>query len=209
MLDDVGNDCLVTNDGVDCLTVASGPGINKSFFTHKFNKSGLRYEVAVCIRTGWIVWIHGPFPPGDWNDLTIFRDGLKHLLRPGERVEADDGYIAEDPQLVKAPAGARFMEDEHWHAKRGTARRRHETINQRIKIFKVLTDRFHHDIEKHSMCFRACAVLTQLSFVFGTRRPFSVENYDQRWADPSRCPLPQTADGDAATIEPIIDESDL
>ena len=103
LLDDVGNDCFVTNDGVDCLTVGTGPGINKSFFTHNFNKSGLRYEVAVCIRTGWIVWIHGPSPPGDRNDLTIFRDGLKHLLRPGERVEADDGYIAEDPQLVKAP----------------------------------------------------------------------------------------------------------
>lgn len=198
--DDVGNDCLVTNDAVDCLTAGTGPGINKAFYTHKFNKPGLRYEVAECIRTGWIVWIHGPFPPGDWNDVTIFRDGLKHLLRKGERVEADDGYKAEDPLLVKAPSGVRFMEDERWHAKRSKVRRRHETINQRIKVFKILTDRFRHDIEKHSMCFRACAVLTQLSFVHGTRRPFSVSNYDQRWANAERCPLPGEDDAAATDL---------
>jgi hypothetical protein len=96
--DDVGNDCLVTNDAVDCLTAGTG-GINKALYTHKFNKPGLRYEVAECICTGWIVWIHGPFLPGDWNALAIFRDGLKHLLWKGERVEADDGYKAEDPLL--------------------------------------------------------------------------------------------------------------
>jgi hypothetical protein len=92
------------------------------------------------------------------------------------------------------------MEDERWHAKRSNACCRHETINQRIKVFKILTDRFRHDIEKHSMCFRACAVLTQLSFVHGTRRPFSVSNYDQRWANAERCPLPGEDDAAATDL---------
>jgi hypothetical protein len=40
------------------------------------------------------------------------------------------------------------------------------------------------------MFFRACAVLTQLSFDFGKRSSFPVDNYDQRWANPNRAPLP-------------------
>jgi hypothetical protein len=40
------------------------------------------------------------------------------------------------------------------------------------------------------VCFRACAVLTQLSFDFGRRSPFPVDNYDQRGSNPNRAPLP-------------------
>jgi hypothetical protein len=46
---------------------------------------------------------------------------------------------------------------------RGRVRRRQETVNKRLKQFKVLDDIFHHDVEFHGACFRACAVLTQLS----------------------------------------------
>jgi hypothetical protein len=159
-------------------------------YSHKFKKAALRYELGVCIRTGDLVWIHGPFPAGDWNDLAIFLNAIKYYLLPGECVEADDGYKAEDPAVVRAPGAVRFMEDKHWHMKRSKARRRHETINQRIKQYSVLTHRFRHDLGKHSMCFRACAVLTQLPFDFGKRSPFPVNNYDQRRANPNRAPLP-------------------
>jgi hypothetical protein len=59
--------------------------------SHKSGGPGVRYEVAVCIQTGHIVWIHGPFPAGSWNDLKIFQMKMKALLKPGERVEADGG----------------------------------------------------------------------------------------------------------------------
>ena len=74
------------------------------------------------------VHVTGPFPPGDWNDLMIFRFGVKPLLKDGERVEADDGYAANDPCTVKATSKPRFMEDKNWTKVRGKARRRHETI---------------------------------------------------------------------------------
>ena len=122
----------------------------------------------------------------------IFRQGLKHMLDKGERAEVDDGYKAEDPLTVKAGGCIRYREDTHWHAKRGKARRRHETINQRVKVFGVLRKAFDHPIEKHSQCFRACVVLTQLSFEFGNRKPFTVDNYDQRWAKEERAPVPGT-----------------
>ena len=73
------------------------PNRGRAFYSHKFKKSGLRYEVAVCIKTGKIVWINGPFQCGCFPDITIFQDALMHELLEGERVEADDGYIGEAP----------------------------------------------------------------------------------------------------------------
>ena len=47
------------------------------------------------------------------------------------------------------------------------ARSRHETVNKRVKQFKILRDTFRSDIEKHSYVFRAVLVLTQLSLKRG------------------------------------------
>lgn len=70
------------------------PFHGRKFHTHKWKfGSGLRYEAAVCILTGELVWINGPFEPGIWNDVSIFRSCLLSMLEDGERVEADDGYI--------------------------------------------------------------------------------------------------------------------
>ena len=63
----------------------------------------VRYEVCICILTGDIVWINGPYQCGTWPDISIFRDSLKSFLAPNERVEADDGYIGEAPENVKCP----------------------------------------------------------------------------------------------------------
>jgi hypothetical protein len=40
------------------------------------------------------------------------------------------------------------------------------------------------------VCFRACAVLTQLSFDFSKRSPFPVYNYHQRGVNPNRALFP-------------------
>lgn len=78
-------------------------GAEKAFRSHKFKHAGLRYEIAVCILTGDIVWVIGPFPCGAWPDISIFRFALKYLLDENERVEADDGYIGEDPLKNQGP----------------------------------------------------------------------------------------------------------
>jgi len=64
---------LISVDGVDFKVPEHGP----EFSSHKFaKKSGLRYEVGLCILTGDIVWINGPYACGHWPDLSIARDGL-------------------------------------------------------------------------------------------------------------------------------------
>ena len=160
------NDCLVSVDGTDCkipLQITNP----KAFYSHKFKGSGLRYEVGVCIMTGHIVWVMGPFPCGDWPDINIFRYALKHRLDPFERVEADDGYVGEDPANIKVPGSVVHDHDDRQLIVRTRVRRRHEGINKRIKQFKCVETVFRQDIAFHKDCFFACAVLTQLEIENG------------------------------------------
>jgi len=47
--------------------------------------------------------------------------------------------------------------------------RRQELANNWRKDFEVLNGIFCHPLEKHSMCFHACAVLVQVSINHGSR----------------------------------------
>ena len=55
-----GNDCLTTCDSTDFWIAEQG----KAFYSHKFKKSGLQYEVCLCILTGDIGWVNGPYECG-------------------------------------------------------------------------------------------------------------------------------------------------
>jgi hypothetical protein len=153
---------MTSVDATDERVEASG----KAFYSFKFKKSGVRYEVGISIKKGDIVWIHGPYPCGDWPDIEIFRSAIVHFLEDGERVEADDGYIGEAPKYVKCPNSFTNPDDKKKMQQR--VRSRHETVNKRLKQWGCLKDRFRHDVaHKHSSCFRAVAVLTQLAIEFG------------------------------------------
>ncbi len=95
---DVRNGCLLLVDGTNFRV---GMGYSKPFWSYKFKKSGLRYEVGLCILTGVICWWSGPYALGKWNDLSIFRDSLVSMLEPGERCETDRGYQGATPAYVK------------------------------------------------------------------------------------------------------------
>lgn len=182
-MNDRGNDCLVSVDCADfrCLgqTLPNGR-TNKAFYSFKFKAPGLRYEVAICILTGMIVWINGPFMPGDYNDISIFRSALKFMLEDGERVEADKGYLGESPEFCKVPGSLTNPPDRERLQKR--VRLRHESVNERMKNWGCLLNRFRHGIAKHSACFRAIAVLTELAIESGEEL-FDVREYDDRWND--------------------------
>lgn len=170
---DIGNQALVTIDGTDMKVEMR---YNKDFFSHKFKSGGLRYEVGVCIATGHIVWIHGPFRCGK-NDISISRTGiLRGPLEEGETCEADNGYQGED-WYIKTPAGFHIRSDKEKGVK-SKAGSRHESVNGRMKIFKVLCNTFRHPALFHSSCFRAVAVITQINFSLGERPPFQVDYFD-------------------------------
>ena len=163
MKKDIGNGCLVSVDGTDFRIPQHG----RKFYSHKFKKSGLRYEVALCIMTGDIVWINGPYEPGIWPDIKIFRDSLMSHLGRNERVEADDGYLGEHPQHVKCPAGFGNRKENEKMQQR--VRNRQESINNRFKFWGILAQEFRHDIADHGDVFRTVAVISQLEINQGER----------------------------------------
>lgn len=158
---DNGSDALLSIDGTDfhCWN------INRKFYTYKFKKSGLRYEVGIGIHCGDICWINGPYAPGMWNDGMIFGDALISELDPGERVEADDGYVGHAPQYVRCPACLNNPTARQSMQQR--VRARQETCNKRLKQWKILREEYRHKLEDHSDVFCAIAVLTQLALESG------------------------------------------
>ena len=152
-----GRLCLVTVDGTDFWICEPKP-FAKDFYSHKLANAGLRYEVGVCIQTGLIVWINGPFVAGKYNDITIFRSKMIYELLDWEMVEADQGYVGQPNKIcVKYELG---VSENQFEAK---ARARGEMINGRFKNFCILMDRYRHKISMHSYVFCAVAVLMQIS----------------------------------------------
>ncbi len=129
---------------------------------HKFKgKSGLHYEVGLCILTGHIHWINGPFPCGKCK---IFKSSLQSFLEEGERVEANKGYRG-DPWHVKCPSN--FGNPPENLEMQARVRSRHETVNSRFKNFAILLEKYCHDITEHGNVFCAIAVITQLAIETG------------------------------------------
>ena len=125
----------------------------------------MRYELAVDIKTGYLVWINGPFPAGAFPDVSIFRSCLAHELDEVERVEADDGYIGDAPYKVKCPAS--LTNPDETQTMQSIVRMRQETINTRLKQWEILKQVYRHDITKHGSVLRAVAVLVQVAIENG------------------------------------------
>ncbi len=162
-INDTLNDCLLSVDGTDFRLAMK---YLKRYYSYKFKKSGYRYEVGLCIKTGDICWWSGPYPPGDWNDNMIFNDALAKNLEEGERCETDKGYLGSAPKFVKCPSGLLEDPDPEVKAMAARVRNRQETVNERFKNWAILATPYRHYIHDHQTIFGAIAVLTQLSLVY-------------------------------------------
>lgn len=148
-------------DGTDFKIAGLGP-----LFSSLAKRSGLRHEIALCVLTGDIVWMNGPFP-ARVHDMTIFRNSPLSHLDDNERVEADDGYIGEAPCHVKCPKC--FTNPRETEAMQARVRMRQETVNTRFKNWGVCRQRFRHAIEDHGQYFRAVVVMTQVAINHGEK----------------------------------------
>ena len=148
--------CQITVDGTDFQIGEPFP-FNKKWKSPKLPGGSVKYEVAVSIYAGDIVWIYGPHNGGK-NDLTIFREELRQMLEPGEMIEADAGYKG-DAEFIRN-RDIWFTEQEK--REKSELRARHETVNRRFKQWGILKQQFRNGKEKHQMVFFCIAVLTQL-----------------------------------------------
>ena len=150
---------MLSVDGTDFRVAKS---YEKPLYSYKFKKSGLRYEVALCIKTGDICWWAGPYLPGNWNDNMIFNDGLVYHLEQGERCETDAGYRGSAPVYVKLPTAVEVNAERAAIQQR--VRNRQETVNKRFKNWAILAVPYRHKLLDHQTVFGAIVNLTQLSF---------------------------------------------
>lgn len=171
---DPTNAALITVDGTDCRIKEPSP-FNPVWWSHKFNGPGVKYEIGICIATGDIVWVNGPFPAA-FSDKQIFDSELSLRLFPGEMVEADGGYTGR-PQIATPGMGKTSRS----RKAKSQARGRHENVNGLAKAFNCLDTRWRHDLDKHGIAMRAILVTKQCCFNLGEKLypvDFTRVNYD-------------------------------
>lgn len=132
-----GVQCLISVDCTHCPINEPWP-FETMWYSEKLNGPGVSYEVAVCIKTGWIVWVNGPFEAST-PDSTIFIETLGHLIAEDEGVECDQGYKGD--ARMKQNNVNRSRKD---RSQKSKARSRNEVINSRLKQFNILNVPFHH-----------------------------------------------------------------
>ena len=147
--------CYVSIDGTDC-PIEEPQDFDPKWYSHKINRSDVRYEIGLTLRSKKIVWVYGPFACGKNPDISIFRSYLKAKLKLREKVLADSGY--QDVKCV-TPSGLRSLSSK-LHSK---LRARHERLNMCFKKFRVLSSRFRHEVRLHQFCFGAIASIVQLT----------------------------------------------
>ena len=160
-INNTGDSCLASIDGAD-MPIQEPIPFDRKWWSYKLNRAGLRYEIGTRVKTGWIAWTNGPFPPCDWPDLRIAREGLTCALEPWEHCLADSGYV-DGNQCSVTPTGGDALLD-HQRAK---ARSRHEACNERLKQWNALNHRCRHSRDKHGKMFYAIANIAQLTIMNG------------------------------------------
>lgn len=157
---------VMTVDGTHCRIKEPRNTPDKAFYSHKYHKPGVAYEIALDLSSSRIVHVNGPFKAGK-NDLSIFQEpgGLKSKLQSGQKVIADNGYVGDDS--VSAP---NKLDSEHVKKFKQHARARQEDCNERLKEFNVLDQVFRHcklPLEKHKILFEAVCVIVQYTLENG------------------------------------------
>ena len=160
-------------DGVDCRTYEKSNddyNVDRTQFSHKHNHGGVKYEVGVDAFESKIVWISGPWRAGK-HDREIFGEesGLRSLI-PEEKVVVCDrvyrnkGKDGNGNDILALP---NIGDSAGLFTFKSRLRSRHESLNGRLKDFKILSDTFHHPHGMHKYAFEAVCVLVQFSMDHG------------------------------------------
>lgn len=100
-----------------------------------------------------MVWIHGGYPAGLYPDLKLARIAFVPSLNEHERAMADNGYKDHNHFILPDARNSELH---------NLIMARHETINRRLKEFKILSEDFRHQLQKHPMIVNAVANIVQL-----------------------------------------------
>jgi hypothetical protein len=113
------------------------------YYSHKFNKAGISYELTIDIARSRLVGMNGPFRAGT-NDVKIFsRHGLmEQLLGIKKKGIGNKGYSGKKYCHVMST----FNAHDNYCVKKIKSRALtcHENFNGMIKRFQSMDGRFRH-----------------------------------------------------------------
>ena len=141
---------------------------NPELYSFKLNGAGLRYEFGIDLFSSRLMWMNGPFLPGEKNDNTIFaEEGLKAKLSEiGKKALGDKIYNGHPDECSTYNAADGDLVSKF----KARAQMRHEQFNGMVKEFKCTSVPFRHKpdkITKHKACFEAVTVLCQYRMEHG------------------------------------------
>ena len=127
----------------------------------------LKYEVAICPRSGKPVWMNGPFYAAS-SDIRNFRSGLLELMeKEGWFGLADGTYQGEYGYLMVPPRPFKNLSPEaraNYHAL-ASVRSRVEVYFSRMKVFHCL-HKWRHHLSKHPIIFFVILSIVSLDLTF-------------------------------------------
>ena len=159
---------VLTVDGTHCwIQEPQHPtwSQDSKYFSHKYAKAGMNYELALSISENRLVWMNGGFLAGQ-NDKDIFvNKGLKaKLMATGKKGIGDGGYHGH-PNELSTPNSHDSKEVKTF---KGRALKRQEKFNGKTKNFDSLSGRFRHSVDRFKNCFEAVCVICQYQIENGS-----------------------------------------
>jgi len=148
-----------TVDGVDFHTKEKSNetlNVDRKYYSVKFNKAGLKYQIVLSIVEPKCVSFTGP-KKCSIHDTTVWREsGVAEKTGPEKLGIADKGYAGAAKLSAKNPREPKALRQFKCRALA-----RHETFNGRLKMFGALSQTYKHDVDKHIFVFEAICVTVQ------------------------------------------------
>jgi len=148
-------------------------GFNRAKYSHKYDGPGIRWLLTLSTATGLILNLSGPYLPGIFPDLSIYRSRIKPFLLDGEFVLNDLGFRGDETCINAHDSGPPSIALK----RRKNLLARHETINGRVKIWACAnTSRVRHlDVHYYTAMITAVHVIVQIEMMIGFWKPFENE----------------------------------
>lgn len=165
---DFGDDIwIITVDGTHVWI--SEPGHpewsqDSDYFSHKYGKAGVNYELGISLSKNQLVWMNGPFPAGESDNRVFIRYGLRKKLKQLKKRGIADGGYPGHPLYLSTP---NHLDSKDVKKFKSRALKRHETFNGMTKNFDCLSGRFRHSIDRFATCFEAVCVICQYQLELG------------------------------------------
>ncbi len=160
--DNFGDDLwVITVDGTHCWIQEPKHdtwSMDTRYFSHKFGKAGMNYELGIALSSSRLVWMNGPFPAGEADNKTFKVRGLKAKLEATNKRGIADGGYPGHPKVLSTPNKHDSKAVKKFKSR---ALKRHEKFNGMTKNFDCLSGRFRHSVDRFTHCFEAVCVICQ------------------------------------------------